>query len=218
MLFAAGAVALQQWTANKLKWLRWVTVALILFLSWVVAPMSMPLWKPEKLAAFYKEKKLDEMGFLKWEDQQNHSLPQDFADYLGWKEMTEKAEAFYQSLPKQIKDSTIIYCRHYGQAGALKYYGKDNIFKEKTISDNGSFLTWIPDEFTFRHLILIGRRMPDKDDEVFQHFEKVTVIDSVTNAYSRQCRDKIIFFEKADSVGLKLAVEGLKQMKQQFNQ
>jgi hypothetical protein len=218
MLFAAGAVALQQWTANKLKWLRWVTVALILFLCWVVAPMAMPLWEPDKLAAFYNEKKLGEMGFLKWEDQQNHSLPQDFADYLGWKEMTGKAEAFYQSLPKQIKDSTIIYCRHYGQAGALKYYGNDKVFKEKTISDNGSFLTWIPDNITFRHLIFIGKNMPEKNDEVFQHFEKITIIDSVSNPYSRQYGDKIIFFEKIDAAGLKLATDGLQEMKKDFKQ
>ena len=218
MLFAAGAVGLQQWTANKLKWLRWAIVAFMLFLSWVAAPMSMPLWKPKKLAAFYKEKELDKMGFLKWEDQKNHALPQDFADYLGWKEMSVKAESFYQSLPKPIKDSTIIYCRHYGQAGALKYYGSNSIFKQRTISDNGSFLTWIPDNFSFRHLILIGRNMPDKDDAVFQHFEKVSIIDSVNNMYSRQYGDKIIFFEKIDSLGLKLAIDGLKQMKQQFNQ
>jgi Dolichyl-phosphate-mannose-protein mannosyltransferase len=217
MLFAAGAVGLQQWTANKLKWLRWVAIALVLFLSWVVAPMSMPLWKPDKLAAFYKEKELDEMGFLKWEDQQNHSLPQDFADYLGWKEMTGKAEAFYQSLPKQIKDSTIIYCRHYGQAGALKYYGKQKKFTDNVITDNGSFLQWIPNNLSFKHLVFIGRRMPEKDDEVFQHFEKITVIDSVTYLHSRQLGDKIIFFEKIDTAGLKLAQDGLQQMKQQFN-
>ncbi|MFM6925850.1 MAG: ArnT family glycosyltransferase [Ferruginibacter sp.] len=218
MLFAAGAAALQQWTTNKLKWLRWVTVSLILFLSWKVAPMLMPLWKPEKLAAFYKEKKLEKMGFLKWEDQMNHALPQDFADYLGWREMTEKAELLYQSLPKKVQDSTIIYCRHYGQAGALKYYGQDKIFKEKATSDNGSFLTWISDSLEFRHLIFIGRNMPGKDDAVFQHFKKVTIIDSVKNIYSRQYGDKIIFFENIDSAGLKLATDGIKQMKQQFNQ
>jgi hypothetical protein len=107
---------------------------------------------------------MEKTGILKWEDQKNHSLPQDFADYLGWKEMTQKAESFYQSLPKQIKDSAIIYCRHYGQAGALKYYGKDKIFREKAISDNGSFLHWISDNISFRHLIFIGRRMPEADD------------------------------------------------------
>ncbi len=194
MLFAAGAVALQQWTTNKAKWLRWVTVALVLFLTWVVAPMAMPLWEPEKLASFYKEKKLEKMGFLKWEDQQNHSLPQDFADYLGWKEMTHKAESFYTSLPKQMQDSTIIYCRNYGQAGALKYYGSNKNFIDRTISTNGSFLTWIPANLTFSNLVFIGDNMPGKDEEIFQHFEKAILIDSVSYPHSRQRGDKIIFF------------------------
>jgi len=216
MLFAAGAVALQQWTSVKLKWIRWVSVAFILFLSWVVVPMALPLWEPGKLAAFYEERKLAEMGILKWEDQKDHSLPQDFADYLGWKEMAQKAEAFYQSLPKQVRDSTIIYCRHYGQAGALKYYGRDKSFSERTISDNGSFLQWIPEDITFRHLVFIGSRMPGNDDEVFQHFEKVTIIDSVTYLHSRQQGDKIIFFENVDSIGSKLAADGLNEMKKEF--
>jgi hypothetical protein len=59
--------------------------------------------------------------------------------------------------------------------------------------------------------------MPDKDDEVFQHFGKVTVIDSVTNKLSRQSGDKIIFFENIDPAGLKLAQDGLKEMKSEFN-
>jgi hypothetical protein len=58
--------------------------------------------------------------------------------------------------------------------------------------------------------------MPDKDDEVFQHFEKVTIIDSVTNKLSRQYSDKIIFFENIDSAGLRLAQDGLKEMKSKF--
>jgi 4-amino-4-deoxy-L-arabinose transferase-like glycosyltransferase len=217
MLFAAGGVALQQWTAYKLKWLRWVTVALILFLSWIVAPMAMPLWEPDKLAAFYKEKKLDKIGFLKWEDQQNHPLPQDFADYLGWKEMTAKAEkAFYMGLPDTTRCCTIIYCRNYGQAGALKYYGEHAYFRNQVISDNGSFLHWIPDSLSFKHLLFIGRNIPDKDDEVFQHFESYMVMDSVTNPLSRQYGDKIIFFRNADANANKLANDGLKEMKKQF--
>lgn len=217
MLFAAGAVAIEQWTSVRIKWLRWVTAAVILFLVWVILPVAMPIWEPDKLAAFYKKNGIDKSGALKWEDQQNHSLPQDFADYLGWKEITTKAEKFYQLLPQATKDSTVVYCRHYGLAGALKYYGKDDAFKSKVISDNGSFLHWIPNEFGFKHLIFVGRRMPDADDEVFQHFEKVTLIDSVTYKHSRQLGDKVIFFEHVDSVGSNLAAEGLKQMKQEFS-
>ncbi|MBK8522443.1 MAG: hypothetical protein IPL54_16840 [Chitinophagaceae bacterium] len=90
----------------------------------------MPLWEPGKLAAFYKEKKLDETGFLRWEDQQDHSLPQDFADYLGWKEMACKKRNHSISLyQKQNKDSIIISLLGIGgQAGALKYYGKQKEF------------------------------------------------------------------------------------------
>lgn len=217
MLFAAGSVALQQWTAIKFKWVRWFVPALILFLIWMILPIAMPIWEPDKLAIFYKEYKIENSGSLKWEDQQNHSLPQDFADYLGWKEITLKAETFYNSLSKSERDSTIIYCRHYGLAGALKYYGKEKVFKSKVISDNGSFLHWIPDDFNFNHLIFVGHQMPDADDEVFQHFEKVTVIDSVTSKHSRQFGDRIIFFKNVDSIGVRLAAEGLKQMKEQFN-
>ncbi|HEX6849090.1 MAG TPA: hypothetical protein VF144_19030, partial [Chitinophagaceae bacterium] len=120
------------------------------------------------------------------------------------------------SLPDSIKNNTGIYCRHYGFAGSLKFYGKDKLFRSKVISDNGSFLLWIPDDITFKHLIFLGRRMPDKDDEVFQHFEKVTIVDSITNKLSRQYRDKIIFFENIDAAGIKLAQDGLKEMKNEF--
>ncbi len=219
MLFAAGAVALQQWTSVRLKWLRWITAAVILFLAWVILPMVLPMREPDKLADFYQKKNMAETGMLKWEDQQNHSLPQDFADYLGWKEMAQEAEkAFYMGLPDTTRCNTIIYCRHYGQAGALKFYGQRQDFRNRVISDNGSFLTWIPDSLTFKHLLFIGRRMPGKDDEVFQHFESVQFMDSVTAPHSRQRGDKIFFFRNIDSAGLKLAIEGLKEMKKEFNQ
>ena len=86
----------------------------------------------------------------------------------------------------------------------------------KTICDNGTFLLWIPPDLDFKNLIFIGRSMPDKDDEVFNHFEKVTIIDSVSNPLSRQFGDKIIFFENADSSASRLAREGLNEMRSEF--
>ena len=169
------------------------------------------------MARFYQSSGAAKSGILKWEDQQEHHLPQDFADMLGWKELTQKAEIFFNSLPDSTKANTIIYCRNYGQAGSLKFYGKDAYFKNKVISDNGSFLLWIPERLWFKHLIFIGRRMPEKDDEVFQHFDKASIIDSVTNIYSRQSGDKIIFFENADDKATEIARQGLNDMKKQFH-
>jgi hypothetical protein len=215
MLLAAGGVAWQQWSERK-KWMRPALVILIIAFSLPFVPMLLPVWEPAKLAAFYKKNKIGKTGLLKWEDQQEHPLPQDFADMLGWKELSEKAERFYHSLPDSTEANTIIYCRNYGQAGALKFYGKEGWFKALTISDNGSFLLWMPGRLWFKHLLFIGSRMPGEDDEVFQHFQSVTVIDSVTNIYSRQLGDKIIFFQNIDSPGLRIAMEGLQEMKAEF--
>jgi hypothetical protein len=197
--------------------MRLIIAALIIGLTIPFLPIALPMKSPEKLAAFYKEKGIDKIGQLKWEDQRDHELPQDFADMLGWKEITLKTEKFFNSLPDSTKLTSGIFCRHYGFGGSLKFYGKGKLFRSKVFSDNGSFLLWIPDDLYFKHLIFLGRRMPDKDDEVFQHFQKVTVIDSVTNKLSRQFGDKIIFFENIDSAGLKLARDGLKEMKSEFN-
>ncbi len=213
ILLAAGGIVWEKIFSTK-KWMRSVIAALVIGLTIPFAPVGLPMMNPEKLAIFYKEKGINKIGLLKWEDQKDHELPMDFADMLGWKELTEKTKKFFYSNP--VKSHSVIYCRNYGQAGALAFYGNDYYFSYRLISDNGSFLLWIPDRLWFKDLIFIGRRMPDKDDEVFQHFEKVTIIDSVTNKLSRQYSDKIIFFENIDSAGLRLAQDGLKEMKSKF--
>ena len=216
VLLAAGSVVWEKLFLIRV-WIRYVIGALVIGLTLPFIPIGLPTMSPEKLAAFYKEKGIDKIGQLKWEDQKDHALPQDFADMLGWKEITEKTETFFNSLSDSAKNSSGIYCRHYGFGGSLKFYGKSKLFRSKVFSDNGSFLLWIPDDLYFKHLIFLGRRMPDKDDEVFQHFEKVTIVDSVTSKFSRQFGDKIIYFENIDSSGLKLAQDGLREMKSEFN-
>lgn len=217
MLLAGGAAAIEKWSEGK-NWLRYAITFVIIGLTIPFIPLLLPVWKPEKLAAFYQQYGIDKTGLLKWEDQKEHPLPQDFADMLGWKELAMKTEAVFNSgLSTEIKDSTIIYCRNYGQAGALKFYCRSAHLKEKVISANGSFLLWIPDSLRFRHILFIGRKMPDKDDEVFQHFKSYTIMDSVTNPLSRQYGNKIILFENADDQANKLALDGLKQEKQKFN-
>jgi len=215
VLLAAGAAVWEKIFSIR-RWMRYVLVAFVIGLTIPFLPIGLPMKSPEKLAALYQEKGFDKIGLLKWEDQKNHELPMDFADMLGWKEVSEKAEKIFNSLPDSVKNSTEIFGRHYGFAGSLKFYGKDKVFRAKVFSDNGSFLLWIPDDINFKHLLFLGRRMPDKDDEVFQHFARVTIVDSVTNKLSRQYRDKIIFFENIDAEGLKLAQDGLKEMKSEF--
>jgi 4-amino-4-deoxy-L-arabinose transferase-like glycosyltransferase len=215
MLIAAGGTAWERLSVRRM-WIR-MTMTGIVFLLWLpVIPLLLPVWNPEKLAHVYQKRHLEKLGVLKWEDQQNHLLPQDFADMLGWKELTEKTERFFDGLPDSVKSSLIIYCRNYGQAGALNYYGKNADFRSRLISDNGSFLLWLPANLDFKHLIYVGHRIPPKDDTVFQHFESMRIIDSVSNIYSRQLGDKIIFYSNADAMASKLAREIIAEKKREF--
>jgi Dolichyl-phosphate-mannose-protein mannosyltransferase len=212
MLIAAGAVCWERITGKR-KWIRYAFTTIIIFLNWLIMPMLLPIWKPGKLEAFYNKIGIEH----KWEDQQKHPLPQDYADMLGWKELTQKLETFYTALPAPERENTIILGSHYGHAGSIKFYTKDRQLAEKTFTDVGSFLFWIPDRLHFRNIILISKRMPEKDSKLFGHFENMTIIDSVTNPYSRQSGDKIIYFENIDAAGYQYVIEDWREMKKQFN-
>jgi Dolichyl-phosphate-mannose-protein mannosyltransferase len=216
MLLAAGAVTWQNITQNR-TWARAVIIGLVLVLFIPLVPLLLPVWKPEKLAAFYKEKGIGKMGLLKWEDQKDHALPQDFADMLGWKELAAKTEKFFHTLSEAIQSNTIIFCDNYGQAGSLKYYGKDPYFKSRVMSTNGSFLLWIPERIGFSNMIFVADEMPGDDEELFRHFQTSTLIDSVTNSYSRQFGNKVFFFQNIDSIGRSLAIKNLKDAAQPFH-
>ncbi len=58
--------------------------------------------------------------------------------------------------------------------------------------------------------------MSNEKDEVFQHFDNVSLIESVTNELSRQKGDKIIYFQNADSIASELAIKKLMELKNKF--
>jgi hypothetical protein len=212
MLLAAGAVAWQNISQRRI-WVRPLLAGVVIVLAALLIPVALPVWEPAKMADFGKRNGIDHT----WEDQQKHPLSQDFADMLGWKELTEKTERFFQTLPAATKSNTIIFCGNYGQAGSLKYYGKDAYFRNKVISTNGSFILWYPSRTFFENMILVNEEIPDDDEELFKHFQTTTLIDSVTNTYSRQFGNKIIFYENIDTTGFRMVSEYLANKKKQFS-
>jgi hypothetical protein len=151
-------------------------------------PIILPVWKPARLARFNKKYGIEN----KWEDQQLHPISQDFADMLGWKELTEKTERFYLSLPQATRDSTLIFAGNYGEAGALSYYGKNSSFKKQVRSINGSFILWLPAQLQFRNMIFIDEDLPE--EKLLASFEHASVIDSISNPDARESGTRIYWF------------------------
>lgn len=50
----------------------------------------------------------------------------------------------------------------------------------------------MPDKYNPKDLLFVGNKVPEKDDEVFQQFEKYTVLNSITTPYAREKGAKII--------------------------
>ena len=192
-LLAAGAVAWENFSLGK-TWLRYAVVTLIIFLALLFIPILLPIREPQKLAAFYKKYNLDKTGLLKWEDQKNHPLPQDFADMIGWKEIARQTAAVYQHLPENEKNKTLIKGDNYGLCGALNYYGKKFGLPE-VYGYNGSFLLWIPDTFNITNVITVGEKFPDTSRAIVKQFQHISIEGELKDSMARQNGTKIILWK-----------------------
>jgi hypothetical protein len=194
VLFAFGSYQLEKITSTKAKWLRVIFIIVPIYLGLTFIPISLPIFAPNKLAAFYQQKHLDKYGLLRWEDQQNHPLPQDFADMLGWKEVTEQTANVYNSLSEEDKKKTIIKCDKYCLSGALNFYGKNYNLPE-AYSYNASFLLWFPDTLhTIANVITVGENFPDSTKEIVKYFESISVKGELKEPLARENGAQIILW------------------------
>jgi dolichyl-phosphate-mannose-protein mannosyltransferase len=218
VLFAFGAYQLEQLTTMRFKIVRYVCVAFVLFIAYYSVPILLPIFEPAKLATFYKERHLEKTGALKWEDLKNHPLPQDFADMLGWKTITEKTAKVYNSLPQEEKNKTIIKSDNYGLCGALNFYGPKMGLPE-VYSYNASFLLWIPDTFNVTNVITVGEKMPDSTKDVLKYFSSVSVKDELVDSFARENGSEIILWYHCNgSVLSKFLKDEIAEKKKLFKQ
>lgn len=134
---------------------------------------------------------------FRWEDGVNHDIPQDMADMTGWKEIGESVCDLYLGLSPVNHNNCDIYCYHYGQAGAVMFYGK-NIGIPQPISPNGSFIFWAPDSLSKKYMILVHSDLGntvDPDRQLPELFEKVALIKTINNQYFREDGTKIYLCE-----------------------
>jgi hypothetical protein len=215
ILFVFGAFYLENLLQGKWIWLRYVLGLQILILGFLILPILIPVFGPEQLADYYSKKGLAKAGFCKWEDGNDHPLPQDFADMLGWREMTEKANGVYQGLSMDQKKETLVFCDDYSTAGALNFYGK-KLNMPEVYSDASNFLLWIPDNFNFQNLILVRKSGRKPDDDINQAFERIRVMDSIQIPLARENGMKILLLEKVKPEFLQYLRKRLESKKAQF--
>jgi Dolichyl-phosphate-mannose-protein mannosyltransferase len=196
-LFAFGAYWLEKMTAVRFRIRRYIMVIFSIATGLWIVPILLPVSPPAKLAAWYQQTGTAKLGVLKWEDLQNHQLPQDFADMLGWDEMARKMSAAYETLDSAEKKHTILFCDNYGQAGAVSFYAKKYHIPE-AYSDNASFLYWMPATMHIENLLLLTDDRNEMQHPFIKNFSSAKLCDSVSNIYAREHGSLIILLKGAN--------------------
>ncbi|MGD9557597.1 MAG: glycosyltransferase family 39 protein [Mangrovibacterium sp.] len=154
-----------------------ITVNILLF--FVVGRYVMPFQGPRQIIA--DRESYQKLGLLRWEDGRDHSLPQDFADMRGWREMADKALIGWQMIPENERKKTLVFCDNYGQAGALNYYNRKKM--PEAYSFNTDYIYWLPRLDPISNVLLVGDQ-PGQD--ILDMFREIRIVGTVSDEFARE--------------------------------
>jgi hypothetical protein len=196
MLFAAGGFGFDRWVKANLP-LRVAILSAFILPNLILLPIVLPVLSFERTLGFfdYINKNTEVLKSVTiWEDQEHHATTQDYADMLGWDEMTKKVADNYNTFSAEKQRETIIYTTNYGEAGALRHLGKQYNLPQP-VSLASSFSLWAPHDIKARYIIYVS----DTGDDDMIYYRSMlkghVKLDSVTNIYAREKGTDIYLLE-----------------------
>jgi hypothetical protein len=212
VLFATGGFAVEKYFTGKLNLFKPIMLLLMVMFSLPIIPYSLPVLSHDAMLRYVQSSNIYRLQeALRWEDGQLHSLPQDYADMIGWKELADIVIQTYNSLSKEEKAHCAIFTENYGEAGAIKYYTKKQGLPEP-ISFSDSFLFWAPDYLNITCLIYVA----SENREISNYFEKVTLMGRIKNKHSRESGLPVYLCKGPKNGFLQFYARKVKQLKDQF--
>jgi hypothetical protein len=181
MLFAAGGYGFERWIKARGYALRTVAVLFFTLPNLLLFPLALPVFSLDHTMAVFKFLHISP----KWEDQKEHYLSQDYADMLGWNEMTEKVAKAYNSLTPEQQKHTQIYADNYGEAGAIHHIGKFYHLPDVACL-NSSFTLWAPDSLNAHYIIYVDDQGGGNIKKFQSYIESYTKIGEVEFPYARE--------------------------------
>ena len=137
--------------------------------------MGFPNQSPEFIISH--PERYETLGKPKWEDGQEHALPQDYADMIGWKELALKVDSVAATLPDL--NHTLILADNYGQAGAINYYTTNPMVTASSF--NADYINWLPLDEEIKDAILVKEEDDDDPDRTTERL----LFDTVYRAAQR---------------------------------
>jgi hypothetical protein len=167
--------------------------------------IAFPIDSPKAIAS--DNQKYKDLGLLRWEDGKDHEIPQDFADMIGWKEVTGNVEKAYLTIPEGERKAALIVCDNYGQAGAVNYYSRGRL--PQAVAFNADYVHWFPPLTGIKHFIVVGEKSSDEDIARFKSFKPIGVIKT---PYARENGTEVFLLSYPNKEMIRLLEERLKEM------
>lgn len=177
MLLAAGAVALGGlMEARAWTWPRLVAPALLVASGAALAPFAIPLLPVDGYLAWQRTLGLTPSA---GERHEMGPLPQHFADRFGWRELANEVGRIHAALPAEDRARVLIVTGNYGEAGALRYFGRE-LGLPPAVSQHNSFWLWGPGRSAVDVAIIVGQ----DEDDMREAWEQVEVAGRFSHPYA----------------------------------
>jgi hypothetical protein len=178
MLFAAGAVAFQNWIErHSWSWLKPTYLAALLVTGAIFAPFAyFPMLAVDQYIAYSK---FMHLAPPKIENHEQGPLPQLYADQFGWKEMAQVVAEAYFKLPPGERERCAIFGQNYGQAGAIDFFGA-KMGLPRAVSGHQNYYYWGPRGYSGECMIVMG----DDYETLSQKFDSVEKVGTVYHPLS----------------------------------
>jgi len=179
MLLAGGSVFFERAVDRpRLRWLKPVSVFVILGGGVWLAPVVMPVLPVDKYLA-YQEK----LPFKVPRSEHSHmaaALPQHYADQFGWHEIVSEVAVAWNRVPPAERADCGIFAQDYGQAGAIDWYGP-SYGLPPSLSGHQAWFLWGPRGYSGNCLIVLG----DSRARLEERFQDVEFVgNSPDNPYA----------------------------------
>jgi hypothetical protein len=177
-LFAAGAVRFERVADGWAReFLQAGTVAVLFAYGLVTLPLGVPILPPPAMAEYARA--LGVEAAVRTNTGELGTLPQDYADMLGWEEQVAAVARVYHTLPDDQRKDAVLVAGNYGEAGALEFYGPQYGLPA-VVSPTGSYWFFGPGDRPGNVVITIG---VSKDD-LRRFFDSVATAATVSHAWT----------------------------------
>ncbi|HWR14212.1 MAG TPA: glycosyltransferase family 39 protein [Terriglobales bacterium] len=195
MVFAGGAIAIEQLFRHRLSWIKPALVSVIVIGSILSLPMVVPVLSPEAFLAyqrkspFYIEPSEKSMAL--------EPMPHYYSWSFGWEEMTQAVAKAYNSVPPEERPDTAIFANDFAAAGAIDVLGP-KYGLPKAIGGHQTYWIWGPRHYSGKTMIILGSSV----ERAKRRFEEVTVMAELHHPYAAPWENRpVLLCRKPKSPG-----------------